>query len=265
MIKVLAGGGGRGMRMVRSADQIDKAYRQCAAEAQLGFGDPAVFAEAHLDDARHIEAQVVAAPDGHVTRALALGDSDCSIQRRYQKTCWNRAGSVPFNGSARELHRAAARLCSRVGYRGLATVEFLVTGDDFVFLEVNPRIQVERTLTERSLVLTWWLCSSQSPVARRSTSSACHAGSFAKAAKWCGNRRRPTASRSRAGSTWRLGRRRVGASGRGHPVSVIPAERTWSARRQLRPGRADSGPAVRLAAGQGDHSCARFVIPHGVA
>ena len=82
MIKALAGGGGRGMRKVDSADQIDNAYRQCAAEAQLGFGDPAVFAEALLDDARHIEVQIVAAPSGD---ALALGDRDCSIQRRYQK------------------------------------------------------------------------------------------------------------------------------------------------------------------------------------
>src|SRR5581483_10478965 len=70
MIKALAGGGGRGMRIVRGADQVDDAYRQCAAEAQLGFGDPALFAEAHLANARHIEVQIVATP----SRALALGD-----------------------------------------------------------------------------------------------------------------------------------------------------------------------------------------------
>src|SRR4029077_5615034 len=72
VIKALAGGGGRGMRIVRSADQIDDAYRQCAAEAQLGFGDPALFAEAHLANARHIEVQIVATP----SRALAIGDRD---------------------------------------------------------------------------------------------------------------------------------------------------------------------------------------------
>jgi acetyl/propionyl-CoA carboxylase alpha subunit/acetyl-CoA carboxylase carboxyltransferase component len=148
VIKALAGGGGRGMRMVRSPDQIDKAYRRCAAEAQLGFSDAAVFAEAHLDDARHIEAQVVAAPDGHVTRALALGDRDCSIQRRYQKLVEIAPAQCLSMEVRSELHRAAARLCSHVGYRGLATVEFLVTGDGFVFLEVNPRIQVEHTVTE---------------------------------------------------------------------------------------------------------------------
>ena len=149
MIKALAGGGGRGMRKVNSADQIDDAYRQCAAEAQLGFGNPALFAEALMDDARHIEVQIVAAPAGHQTHALALGDRDCSIQRRYQKL----VEIAPVQGLSdalrRGLHQAAARLCARVGLRGLATVEFLVAGEKFVFLEVNPRIQVEHTITEQ--------------------------------------------------------------------------------------------------------------------
>jgi acetyl/propionyl-CoA carboxylase alpha subunit len=144
VIKALAGGGGRGMRIVHSADQIDDAYRQCAAEAQLGFGDPALFAEAHLADARHIEVQIVATP----SRGLALGDRDCSIQRRHQKL----VEIAPAQGISpvlrRELHRAAARLCAQADYRGIATVEFLVTGEQFVFLEVNPRIQVEHTVTE---------------------------------------------------------------------------------------------------------------------
>jgi acetyl/propionyl-CoA carboxylase alpha subunit/acetyl-CoA carboxylase carboxyltransferase component len=148
MIKALSGGGGRGMRKVGNADQIDDAYRQCAAEAQLGFGDPAVFAEAHLGAARHIEVQIVAAPAGFQTHALALGDRDCSIQRRYQKL----VEIAPAQGLSatlhRDLHQAAARLCASVGLRGLATVEFLVTGEKFVFLEVNPRIQVEHTVTE---------------------------------------------------------------------------------------------------------------------
>ena len=150
MIKALAGGGGRGMRRVRSADQIDDAYRQCAAEAQLGFGDPALFAEALLDDARHIEVQVVAAPAGHQTHALALGDRDCSIQRRYQKLIEIAPAQGLSDALRRELHQAAARLCARVSLRGLATVEFLVSGESFVFLEINPRIQVEHTITEET-------------------------------------------------------------------------------------------------------------------
>ncbi|OBA82576.1 carbamoyl-phosphate-synthetase [Mycobacterium sp. 1164966.3] len=148
MIKALAGGGGRGMRKVDSVDQIVNAYRQCAAEAQLGFGDPAVFAEAHLGAARHIEVQIVAAPAGSQTHALALGDRDCSIQRRYQKLVEVAPAQGLSDTLRRYLHQAAARLCANVELHGLATVEFLVAGDKFVFLEVNPRIQVEHTVTE---------------------------------------------------------------------------------------------------------------------
>ncbi len=150
MIKALAGGGGRGMRKVGGADQIDNAYQQCSAEAQLGFGDPALFAEAALDAARHIEVQVVGAPGGHQTHALALGDRDCSIQRRYQKLVEIAPAQGLSDALRCALHQAAVRLCARVGLRGLATVEFLVAGDKFVFLEVNPRIQVEHTVTEET-------------------------------------------------------------------------------------------------------------------
>lgn len=148
MIKALAGGGGRGMRRVEGADQVDNAYRQCAAEAQIGFGNPQLFAEALLDGARHIEVQIVAAPVGHQTRALALGDRDCSIQRRYQKIVEIAPAQHLSDDLRRAVHRAAVRLCATAGLRGVATVEFLVTGEEFVFLEVNPRIQVEHTVTE---------------------------------------------------------------------------------------------------------------------
>ncbi|MDV7267153.1 biotin carboxylase N-terminal domain-containing protein, partial [Rhodococcus oxybenzonivorans] len=148
MIKALAGGGGRGIRAVHSADHVDDAYRLCASEAQLGFGNPAVFAEALLTGARHIEVQVVAAPSSEGGRALALGDRDCSVQRRHQKLI-EIAPAQGLDPTLRtELHEAAARLCASVGYRGLATVEFLVSADGFYFLEVNPRIQVEHTVTE---------------------------------------------------------------------------------------------------------------------
>src|ERR1700757_3609040 len=154
MIKALAGGGGRGMRKVFSADQIDSAYQLCAAEARLGFGDAALFAEAALDSARHIEVQVVGAPAGHQTHALALGDRDCSIQRRYQKLVEIAPAQGLSERLRRDLHQSAARLCARVGLRGLATVEFLVAGENatenFVFLEINPRIQVEHTVTEET-------------------------------------------------------------------------------------------------------------------
>jgi len=170
VIKALAGGGGRGMRIVHSADQIDDAYRQCAAEAELGFGDRAMFAEAHLANARHIEVQIVAAasgPAGRSTRALALGDRDCSIQRRYQKIIEIAPAQALSETLRRDLHAAAARLCAQADYRGLATVEFLVSDGQFVFLEVNPRIQVEHTITEETTGLD--LVSVQLAVARGAT------------------------------------------------------------------------------------------------
>lgn len=148
MIKALAGGGGRGMREVRGADELDDAYRACAAEAELGFGDPAVYAEALMPAPRHIEVQVVAAPGMAGTVALALGDRDCSVQRRHQKVVEIAPAQKLSPELRRALHEAAVRVCAGVGYRGLATVEFLVTDERFVFLEVNPRIQVEHTVTE---------------------------------------------------------------------------------------------------------------------
>jgi acetyl/propionyl-CoA carboxylase alpha subunit/acetyl-CoA carboxylase carboxyltransferase component len=150
MIKALAGGGGRGMRKVTGAEQIEPAYRQCAAEARVGFGDPSLYAEAVLEGARHIEVQVVAAPAGHQTHALALGDRDCSIQRRYQKVIEIAPSQGLSENLRRNLHQSAVRLCAQVGMRGLATVEFLVSGEKFFFLEVNPRIQVEHTVTEET-------------------------------------------------------------------------------------------------------------------
>ncbi|MCV7332012.1 ATP-grasp domain-containing protein [Mycobacterium cookii] len=167
VIKALAGGGGRGMRVVRSADQVDDAYRQCAGEAELGFGDGSLFAEARLADARHIEVQIVAAPSGPVSRALALGDRDCSIQRRHQKLIEIAPAQGLSDTLRRELHRAAATLCARADYRGLATVEFLFAGERFVFLEVNPRIQVEHTVTEETTGLD--LVAVQLAIARGAT------------------------------------------------------------------------------------------------
>ncbi|NMO03812.1 ATP-grasp domain-containing protein [Gordonia sp. TBRC 11910] len=149
MIKAVAGGGGRGMREVHDAADIESAYRACAAEAELGFGSPEVFVEQLLGAARHIEVQVVAAAsgDGHAY-ALALGDRDCSVQRRHQKLIEVAPAQDISPALRRSLHAAAVTLIAREGYCGLATVEFLVSGSDFVFLEVNPRIQVEHTVTE---------------------------------------------------------------------------------------------------------------------
>ncbi len=144
MLKAAAGGGGRGMRAVHTADTLAESLERCRAEARAGFGDDTVYAEALAADARHIEIQVVA--DGH--RAITVGDRDCSIQRRHQKLV-EIAPAPNLPAALRErLHRDAIRIAESVSCHGVITVEFLVTATDAWFLEVNPRLQVEHTVTE---------------------------------------------------------------------------------------------------------------------
>ncbi|MFE9319595.1 carboxyl transferase domain-containing protein [Nocardia sp. NPDC052278] len=144
MLKAVAGGGGRGMRAVRAADTLAESLDRCRAEARAGFGDDTVYAEALAAEARHIEVQVIA--DGQ--RAITLGDRDCSIQRRHQKLV-EIAPAPNLPTALRErLHRDAVRIAESVSCRGVITVEFLVTATDAWFLEVNPRLQVEHTVTE---------------------------------------------------------------------------------------------------------------------
>ncbi|WP_210604623.1 acetyl-CoA carboxylase family protein [Brevibacterium oceani] len=143
-VKALAGGGGRGIRIVTDAAEVAPALRACSAEATAGFGDDRIFAEALVTGARHIEVQIIGTAEG----IAVLGDRDCSIQRRRQKLIEIApAPNLPDEMRAR-LHADAARLTESVGYSSLATVEFLVGHDDYHLLEVNPRIQVEHTVTE---------------------------------------------------------------------------------------------------------------------
>ncbi|NKQ56026.1 ATP-grasp domain-containing protein [Amycolatopsis sp. K13G38] len=142
MVKARAGGGGRGMRPVTDPAELDEALRRCASEAASAFGDGTVYVERLLTGARHIEVQV--AGDG--ARVVALGDRDCSAQRRRQKLIEIAPAPALPDALRAALHRAATDLVG--DYLGLATVEFLVSGKDFVFLEVNPRLQVEHTVTE---------------------------------------------------------------------------------------------------------------------
>ncbi|WP_205752313.1 carboxyl transferase domain-containing protein [Cryptosporangium phraense] len=142
MVKATAGGGGRGMRPVFRPEDLADAVDRCASEARAAFGDGSVYVERLLVDARHVEVQIL----GDGVDAVVLGDRDCSAQRRRQKL----VEVAPAPGLAvalrAELHSAAVRLVG--AYSGLATVEFLVSGGSFAFLEVNPRIQVEHTVTE---------------------------------------------------------------------------------------------------------------------
>ena len=143
MVKAVAGGGGRGLRPVPDPAGLEEALRRSASEAAAAFGDPAVYVEELLTGARHVEVQLI----GDGSRVAVLGDRDCSLQRRRQKLIEIAPADLGTGLRAR-LHDAACRLIGSAAYTGLATAEFLVTGDRFVFLEVNPRIQVEHTVTE---------------------------------------------------------------------------------------------------------------------
>ena len=144
MLKARAGGGGRGMRLVLDPGELDAAFAACAREAMAAFGDDGLYAEKLIDRARHIEVQIV----GDGAAVLAVGDRDCSLQRRNQKLVEIAPAPNLPDATRAAMARAAEALCA--GYRGLATVEYLLdtaTGD-FAFIETNPRLQVEHTVTE---------------------------------------------------------------------------------------------------------------------
>ena len=147
MLKATAGGGGRGIRVVRDEAQLADAYERTSQEAARAFGSGIVFLERLVTGARHVEVQVIA--DGEGT-AWALGVRDCSVQRRNQKVIEESASPVLSAERVAELKASAERLAVAVGYRGAATVEFLYhPGDDLLaFLEVNTRLQVEHPITE---------------------------------------------------------------------------------------------------------------------
>ena len=147
MLKATAGGGGRGIRVVRSDEDLTDAYERTSLVAERAFGSGVVFLERLVTGARHVEVQVIA--DGQGT-AWALGVRDCSVQRRNQKVIEESASPVLAPEQVRELKTAAERLALAVDYRGAGTVEFLYHPGEklFAFLEVNTRLQVEHPITE---------------------------------------------------------------------------------------------------------------------
>jgi acetyl/propionyl-CoA carboxylase alpha subunit/acetyl-CoA carboxylase carboxyltransferase component len=146
MLKATAGGGGRGIRMVASAEDLTEAYERTSQEALRAFGSGIVFLERLVTGARHVEVQVIS--DGET--AWALGVRDCSVQRRNQKIIEESASPVLSPEQTAELKASAERLAVAVDYRGACTVEFLYHPGDklFAFLEVNTRLQVEHPITE---------------------------------------------------------------------------------------------------------------------
>ncbi len=147
MLKASAGGGGRGMRQVESADQLDQAFDRCRSEAEAAFGDGALFLERVIERPRHVEVQVLADGEG---RVVHLHERDCSVQQRHQKVIEVAPAPALAEGLRRRLHDDAVRLVAAAGYRNAGTVEFLVCPerDEYFFIECNPRIQVEHTVTE---------------------------------------------------------------------------------------------------------------------
>jgi acetyl/propionyl-CoA carboxylase alpha subunit len=145
VVKASAGGGGRGMRVVRSADELEDALAAGRREAEAAFGDGTVFCERYLERPRHVEAQILADRDG----VVLLGLRDCSVQRRHQKVVEESPPPSLDVAAEARLHDAAIAFATAIGYRNAGTVEFLVDDGNVYFLELNGRIQVEHPVTEQ--------------------------------------------------------------------------------------------------------------------
>jgi pyruvate carboxylase len=146
IIKASLGGGGRGMRIVRSADELQESYNRAKSEAKSAFGNDEVYAEKFIENPKHIEVQILADKHGNIVH---LYERDCSVQRRHQKVV-EIAPSVSLTDEVRnQINEAAVQLARKIKYVNAGTVEFLATEDGkFYFIEVNPRVQVEHTITE---------------------------------------------------------------------------------------------------------------------
>ena len=145
IIKAASGGGGKGMRVAFSADEFRKAYSMARTEAGAAFNDSTVYLEKFLERPRHVEMQILGDGTGHVVH---LGERDCSVQRRHQKLVEESPSPAITDTLRSEMGAAAVLGATSIGYRGAGTVEFLLAGDRFYFMEMNTRIQVEHPVTE---------------------------------------------------------------------------------------------------------------------
>lgn len=146
ILKAAAGGGGRGMKIIRELDKIEHAFEAASSEAKAAFGNGALFLERYVETPRHIEIQIVADNHGEM---LHLGERECSVQRRHQKLIEEAPSSAVSPELRKKMGKDAVRLLKSVGYRSLGTVEFLLDENGrYYFMEVNTRIQVEHPVTE---------------------------------------------------------------------------------------------------------------------
>ncbi len=145
LVKAAAGGGGRGMKVARTPEDLDIAIKTARSEAKAAFGDDSVYLEKYLTHPRHIEIQVFGDGKGE---AIHLGERDCSLQRRHQKI-WEEAPSPALNAETRaKIGTTVQRAMQKLKYRGAGTVEFLYEDGEFYFIEMNTRLQVEHPVTE---------------------------------------------------------------------------------------------------------------------
>lgn len=146
ILKAAAGGGGRGMRVVRKEEELEAAFASASSEAKSAFGDGSMYLEKYITNPRHIEFQILGDQYGHI---IHLGERDCSLQRRHQKVLEEAPSSFLSEDLRQEMGEVAVRVAKAVGYENAGTVEFIVTpSGEYYFIEMNTRIQVEHPITE---------------------------------------------------------------------------------------------------------------------